>query len=232
MNEEQVVRDYTNNREFERKINFVISQPRCGSTLLMRLLNIITGTRVTGEHPIVFFESVVRIWNEGFEGAIYDSLPTLEKEDKFADCYRYHDEHAYRVSLSAKLQSLLWDYNCRFHKTTALGMAGLSIKQVTDTLREMFEENSACGKLQIIFLTRPHLEILESWKTSRYNAAPLTEAALVNQLSQMREAQELGDQWWTYEQLCADPQKHLLKMSPNIYPRQKHIDGIMRNRIR
>lgn len=218
----------------------VLSQPRCGSTLLMRLMNIACMTHVVGDHDAEFYESLVRVYRSFDTGfPTYKSIIDCEKEGVFCDTYRGMDKAADRRLVTYQIKGILTrtSGSC-FVKTGIVGFGNDITEEFVSMLRDM-EEDGGVNPIKIAFLTRNHDDIIKSFQTRE---GPGQKAAIENpnglrdmleyQLAQFKSCYELGDIFIKYEDLVANPKDVLLKLRPRHYPNDDLIQKIMSNKIR
>lgn len=221
----------------KRSTIIVLSQPRCGSTLLMRLVNLACMTHVVGDHDIGFYESLVGVYNSfGSGGPTYKSIPECEREGIFSATYRGIGMKQDRRLSSYYIMCML-TRTCgpSFAKTGIIGFNN----NLTEKFVEMLREIESSNPIKIVFLTRNHADIVKSFQTregpgqqvAKDNPDQLLEL-LDNQLKQFKSCYELGDIMLRYEDLIKDPHKWLLRMQPRHYPRPEIIEEVMSRKIR
>lgn len=219
---------------------FVVSQPRCGSTLLMRLYALSGYGGVMGDRSLGFYEAIQNLWRVTDHDAIYGSMTDIEKARIFADTYAGFD-YIQEMNLRAYfLKNMLFcsDKPSKLSKSTILGFGNTFLTEFVQTLRELFDQ-SPPSKLQIVFLTRDHDEIIESMATKIGPGQQLAKdepevykKLLDDQLEQMNDAYELGDTWIDYKALVSEPLEILLKMNPPSYPNEKILREVMAKKLR
>jgi len=70
------------------KLTLILAQPRSGSTLLLRLLNMACLTTCAGDRPIGFYEGIVQTWKALQHPGIYGHPIVLEDKGVFPDEWR------------------------------------------------------------------------------------------------------------------------------------------------
>jgi hypothetical protein len=219
--------------------NTCISMPRSGSTLLMRLMAA-HGSPVTGDVTREFYQSILGVFNHFDTHAIYGSMKQLEANGVFMDSYRGDQQKACDMITRYYLEKLLYGRQSPhgFWKTTQIGFYNQDVAEMVNMIRELHEGFTA-APLNIIWLTRDPLEVVKSFQTTKGPgqkdaiANPeILNGMLTQQHEQFRACFKLGDIKLTYNQLCEDPKKVLLKLRPRLYPKDEIIEPIMKVKLR
>lgn len=237
-----------NAEEFNRKnkdknsITVVLSQPRSGSTLLMRLMGLACMTPVRGDLPPDFIQSFINLYDSiKADKGIYDHLSNLEEKGTFSDQYRGWHQWGDKVRMDEyHLRSLLLGGSNGFLKT-CLGFGNHLVAPFVQTLRSICDNNSI--RLKIAFLYRDHFEIekslLEKWDkegmTPDMHAHDLIEVVhqqLQDQRQQFDDCFELGDMKIKYEDILSKSKDILLKLYPRYYPDENIIRKVLAKKIK
>lgn len=214
-------------------ITIVLSQPRCGSTLLLRLLNIACLTRTTGDRDPLFYKACIDSYKTFRNEAIYENIGEMEKIGKFPDRYQGSHEAADRYNFSFSMRGLLFSgpYSSAI-KTTSIGFGNSMTEDLIELCKYITDQRSDEFNFTIMFLTRNHDDIIKSAK--KVGACPdedIYRKYLSEQLEQFKECRDLNNPWVKYEDLVEDPMKILRKI-PTIYiPNKSAVDRIMKNKI-
>lgn len=223
------------------KLTLILAQPRSGSTLLLRLLNLACLTTCIGDRPIEFYEGIVKVWKSLMEPGIYGSLEEMERFGKFPDQWRGQSNARERY-LFRYYTSLLFSHahSSGHSKTTQVGWGNKLVEPFVEMLRETYDDNENYD-LRIVFLTRPDSEIAESLDRCNYWPddpslshvdwkAKAVELAS-KQRSQFKSVWMPGDVELTYEKLCADPIGSLIKCNPIFKPDVSSVNKIIKHVI-
>ena len=243
-------------RKYEAKqsrrnvFTILISQPRSGSTLLMRLYAIACCLRsnIVGEHSLEYIKSLVDLWNNSSpqEHDVFGNILTMEYNGIFPDAYKALDRKHYDRIRCMNIKNCLLSCSGGLVKNTILGFGNDMVEPFINCMRELheageeaFEGSGWMGNLNIVWLTRDHDEIVKSFQTRK---GPGQEIALKNpdavtdmlqkQLAQFRACYELGDVILKYSDIIKDPLSALLKLQPKFYPSRKLLNDVMNKVIR
>lgn len=228
------------------KITFIFAQPRSGSTLLLRLLNMACLTETIGDRPTAFYEGIITAYQAlkdpkfGQFGSILVAEEKGEFWDEFRSSSRMREEYLMRDMVALMLGQHNWKSS--YSKTTSLGFGNDLVEPCADMLRDMYDVEGAYANsfdLTIAFLVRDHDEIVTSFQTKE---GPGQKAVIDNpsvchdmlskQRDQFKAVRDLSDPWITYNKLCEDPMGVLKKLNPLYQPNQRVIDSIMSKKLR
>lgn len=229
----------TTARPHQRTI--VIAQPRSGSTLLIRLLEMACLSKTVGDKHPSYFEGILKIYQEikNNNGQYLECLADADRENVFADEYRgYNSRKRELFNFRYTLSSLLFSASFRsgWMKTTLLGFGNDLMKPFVEMLKDVYEDD----RLTIVYLTRDHDEIIKSMFTSpeervrrgAIQGEDKIREFLDAQRGQMRECQELGDVRITYQDLLSDPAKILKRCGAVYQPSPSAIQKVMSKKLR
>lgn len=220
------------------KITLVLSQPRCGSTLLMRLMNGACLSYMVGDHSPAHYEALIVLNDSIHDGKGQHGHPQF-MEEKFMDEYRgtslSRDEYLFYNLMRGMLFK---EYGSGFCKTTSIGFGNDLVERFVSMLRYYFEEFASYLGVDftLVFLTRDHDEIVQSMKDKIGESITRDEShlreMLAEQLEQFKASYQLGDKWITYQELCEDPIKTLNKVNPLYPPNASAVHKIMANKLK
>ena len=234
-------RDWENKGAYGHTV--LISQPRCGSTLIMRLMALAGGTPVVGDRDVEFYDLITKLWNHKDPHAKYGAIREMEEKNIFPDTLLCWKEECYLNGHAYKLKQLLFNPEAlsgrtKFIKTTMMGFQNDLLIPFVQMLREVHDQGTPTP-LRIVFLTRNHDDIIKSiadagvmGSTTAKHSPEIVKKVLENQLSQFKEAYKLGDIWLKYEDFILDPQKYLLKLKPADYPMPYRIERVMEKKLK
>lgn len=217
-----------------RRRVFIFSQPRSGSTLLLRLLTGACYTRCVGDRAPSYYESLLNIYEEiNNNSGKYCNGYELEKE--FPDQYRGYAER------EKELENFKWNasgllfannYGSGWAKTTTIGFANSITKQFSDMLREIYDGDD----LRIVWLRRDHDDIVKSLMATPYDMKQGDEAHALKLLEKQRNEQnasyQLGDIVIKYSDLIVNYDSILRRLNPIYTPDKYQVDQIMKNILR
>lgn len=220
------------------RFTLVLCNPRSGSTLLLRLMNMACMSLMIGDHHPSYYESILTIANEMSKDGIYGHPINLEKQKFFPDTYRGSSIRRDRYLLERMIPQLLGrEHYSSYHKTTILGFGNQLVVPFVQMMRDLYEDSEY--DFRVCFLTRNHDEIIRSFATSESPAQDTAKesperikALLEEQGRQFKETYELGDQLIDYQDLISDPMKTLLKFNPIYSPNAGAVERIMKEKIR
>lgn len=228
--------DWHNNRR-GYNMTIMLSQPRSGSTLMMRMTNQACYTHVSGDHDLSFYEALITVYNTYSTGGQYGRIEELDLKGIFSDTYRNRSREQDERSIGWHILNLLMRAPHGFTKSTILGFGNQVVEPFLEMVREISDKGNS--PINVVFLTRNHNEIVRSLQTKE---GPGQEAAiknpevvlelLDNQLQQFRSCYEIGDQIIKYEEILEDPLKQLLRLKPQYYPNEEMVKKVMNLRIR
>lgn len=212
-----------------RKFTFVFSQPRCGSTLLLRLMNLACGTNMTGDLPIEYYRDLLSLYNQTTEFK-FKSVVQSEEEGEFPDTHRGCSEGISRSSIRWGLRSLLSGrYYSAWMKSGILGFGNDFIPNTIELINDVYNGFD----ITICWLTRPHDEIISSAKDiGLMPDENIYRNFLAQQLEYFRENRELGQPWIKYEDILKDPVSVLKKLNPVYEPHEPSVKKVMDKKIR
>lgn len=221
--------------ENPRRRVIIISQPRSGSTLLLRLLKGACMTRCIGDRAPIYYESLVNIYKDIKENQGLYGYGTMIESGPFPDQFRGYQERWHELeSFKWNLSGLLFgnNFGSGFTKTTMLGFANNITKDFTDMLRDVYEYDD----LRIVWLRRDHEDIVKSLMKVSMEHKEGDDIAAMNLLEKQRKehnaSYQLGDIVVKYSDLVADPIAILKKLNPMYAPDKKQVERIMNNVMR
>lgn len=226
------------------KITALISQPRSGSTLVLRLMNLACLTHMVGDKPDTFYRALLDMYMCLGTG-IYGNPVELEKNNVFPDEYR---------NSSIKREKYLFEMYCGlmlgdgahcsgYFKTTILGWNNQMVEPFVEMLRDVYHAdrspNHRSYDLRIVFLTRNHDDIIKSFQTregpgkqTAIEKPEVVRGLLEDQLKQFKQAKDLDDYLITYDDLINDPIKQLKKLNPIYTPDERMVKQVMSKILR
>lgn len=226
---DRIYLDETRRKPF--KITVVLCQPRSGSTLMLRLMNSACMTHMVGDRHPSFYEGCVNIWRALNHPGYYGHPITLE--GNFPAEYRGTSKarEFYNTRFAMSLNHGDGAFSSGYSKTTTVGFGNKLTQEYVQMLREFYDNSEY--DLTIAFLTRDHDEIIRSMvkqgDSVATNHPDKFKDLLEDQLNQFKEATDLGDPWFTYQDLVSDPVKTLRKLNPLYAPAECMVEYIMEN---
>lgn len=211
---------------YKPQYSLLIAQPRSGSTLAIRLANMVCSTPVTGDRNDGFMVGYNLLLND----ALKNPYQTGELHKEFLDRYIGGTPAYYYYQFIR----LLWPHpNGGLTKLTSLHYS-ICDDYWLSNLRKLFEEHNFAGELNIIFLTRDADDIVKSLsiKSKEIGINIDEEKAYelaVNQQEKFKEEFMLGDKRITYNELIEDPIGCLLKFKCQGYPNVTCVDKVLMN---
>lgn len=213
--------------QFKRpyKVTFVFAQPRSGSTLLMRLMNMACASPMSGDRPFEFYRGLLDVASAMKIGQV-GHLFLAEERGEFWDQYQCanQDRLNYLIRNVVHIAFGCANYMSNSAKTTVLGFGNDLVSSFANMLRESFGDRESEYDFKIVFLTRNIDDIITSLQTregpgqqTAQQQPEIVRDLLEKQLAQFREAHELGDAWLTYDKLVNETEASLKKCNP-IYP--------------
>lgn len=222
----------------------VLSQPRAGSTLLMRLVSNCSLKGVRGDMPIDYLEGVMKAWRAATQtkGQYGHMLLKFEESGIFPDEYRGgHSSHEWWCEwMNYHARVMLLGGSAGFMKTTQIGFGNAHVQDFVDMLRTILDNEH--HSLKLVFLTRDRDEIIQSlqskWKEKGLNE--LTDFAtevqvrswLQHQREQFDEAAKLGDIKMDYHKFIADPKALLKRLGLDPERHSDTYQKIINNKLR
>ncbi len=221
---------------------FVFSQPRCGSTLLMRMMAGACLTNMIGDKSPEFYQGVLMVYNDTAAniGHYLESPVAKEAEGFFPDMYRGYESRERELwNVKNSLATCLFGkfLGSGYAKSTVLGFGNQLVKPMADMLRHAWDD---VDDLRIVWLTRPHDEIINSLQTREtpvpesFKDVGVLKRYLEIQKQQFDEAFEFGDLKITYEDIVTKPDEILSakKLNPIYQPNMEALGKILANKIR
>lgn len=228
--------DWENNRK-GCSMTVMLSQPRSGSTLMMRMNNQACYTHVSGDHDLEFYQAMITIYNTYSTGGQYGRIEELDLNGIFSDTYRNRSREQDERMIGWHVLNLLMRAPHGFTKSTILGFGNQMVEPFLEMIRSIADKGNS--PVHVVFLTRDHNDIVKSLQTKE---GPGQEAAiknpevvlelLDNQFQQFRSCYEIGDQIIKYEDILEDPLKQLLRLKPQHYPNEEMVKKVMKLKIR
>lgn len=227
----------------------VLSQPRAGSTFLMRLVsNVLINKGVRGDMPIDYLSGLTKAWSAATktQGQYGHMLLKFEESKIFPDEYRGgHGSHEWWCEwTNYHTRVMLLGGSAGFMKTTQVGFGNDLVEDFVDMLRTLCDTNH--HKLRLVFLTRDHEEIANSlmkkWEEEGVQVGHVLKSSggvkeyihkcLESQHEQFDEFAKLGDIKMTYERLVADPKALLRRLGLNADSYPETYEKIINNKLR
>lgn len=219
-----------------KKITFVLSQPRCGSTLLMRLMNLSCMSHMTGDRPQKHYRAIIDLYQSVNDGGGQFGHPVV-MEDNFCDEYRGTSLDRDRHSLQFMVQMMLFQgIGAGYAKSATIGFGNQDVLPFVEMLRDTLGNDPSID-LTIVYLTRDHDEIIKSVKR-KIQEKGLTydesrwRSLLQEQYEQFKEARELGEPLIRYENIVNEHYKTIMKCNPLYEPNLRAAQKILANKIR
>lgn len=224
------------------KIGILIGQPRSGTTLFLRLMHLACLTKMVGERHADFYQKLLDLEELFFKDASYGYMVNTECQNLFPDMHlsETKDEAKYRFTriLSESLMGINTIFQPGFCKVTTLGFGNQNLIPFVEMIRKYFGHLD----LKIIFMTRDHDAIIESFKTTDGPAKEFYQdenninevrRMLKEQKGQMQEAFDFdSDSFISYEKFILEPSKYLKMISPIYIPNEKAVARVMEKKIR
>jgi hypothetical protein len=209
--------------------NLLIAQPRSGSTLAIRLANLVCGTQVTGDRNDKFmraFNLLIQDWMENpyQSGELHKEF--LDRYIGIIPAYYYY-----------QFVRLLWPHpNGGLTKLTSLHWS-INDSSWLSNLRKFFESHDFAGELNIIFLTRDAENIARSLAIKSKEIGVDVDEELAYNLALLQQEKfklefRLGDKRITYNELTEDPINCLFKMKCKGYPNVTSVDQVLMNTLK
>ncbi len=178
------------------KINIIFAQPRSGSTLLLRLLNIACLTYTLGDKPTDFYKSCISLYRNYKMGQTGD-IAKAETEGVFMDCYNGSSEGAARYKFSFGMRYILFGHTySSAMKTTSIGFGNDLLPEMLELIDYITQQRPEEFDVRICYLTRDHDEIIKSASSAGSLVHEgIYREYLTQQLEQFREHRELGEPW-------------------------------------
>lgn len=214
---------------YKPQYTLVIGQPRSGSTLAIRLVNMVCSQPVTGDRNDAFMIGYNMLLNDALNNPY--QMGDLHKE--FLDRYIGGTPAYYYYQFIR----LLWPHpNGGVTKITSLHYS-VSQSDWLYNVRKFFESYDFNGELNIIFLTRDAAEIAKSLRIKgKENGIDVDEdkayQLALYQQDKFKDEFKLGDKRITYEELTEDPIGCLYKFKCKGYPNVSCIEKVLMKTLR
>lgn len=224
------------------KIGILIGQPRSGTTLFLRLMHLACLTKMVGERHAHFYSKLLQLEKLFFEDASYGYMVSTECQNLFPDMHLAETKGEAHFRFTRVLSESLLGVNTIFQpgfcKVTTLGFGNDNLIPFVGMLRRYFSHLD----LKIIFMTRDHDAIIESFKTTDgphkdsyqdENNIKEVRRMLKEQKEQMQEAFDFDtDSFISYEKFILDPTKYLKMINPIYIPNERAVQRVMEKKIR
>ena len=208
-----------NNNPKRRVSTMVLSMPGAGGPMLLELMALAGGTKVTGNQDNSFYHAITNIVESlSSNGSVYGPVASVSKEYEGLRFYA-RDTQEFDTNLT-----LFYLKNILLKTTSGAGLA------LTEALRDedegwvdrfcnaiRFMNDSSAAPFRVAFLVCDLSEITYS-NPIEHN----------KRLQEFKYAMELGDMWIKKSDLMKNPKQVMLKLQCHTYPDEKEIERIMK----